>query len=215
MIAEVPGTLARTGYTGELGYEFFFPREDGIHVWDAVMAAGAPFGMLPCGLGALRSVRMEKRYPLYGLDLNDKTSPIEANLGWTVRFDKGDFIGRDALLRQKENGVSRTLVAIEFPDLGFLPATGNDISIEGEPVGTVTSGDRGFAGKSIALGYVKPEFAVAGAAVIVAHAAGDQHPGVVNTKAACEPDRSIARLSQSNVNNRILWILCGPVRRSR
>ena len=66
------------------------------------MAAGTPFGMLPCGLGALRSVRMEKRYPLYGLDLNETTTPLEANLGWTVRYGKGDFIGRDALLGKKE-----------------------------------------------------------------------------------------------------------------
>jgi aminomethyltransferase len=193
-VAEVPGILARTGYSGELGYEFFYPREYGSHVWDAVMAAGAPQGMVPCGLGALRSIRMEKRYPLYGLDLNETTSPIEANLGWTVRFGKGDFIGRDALLRKKEGGVTRTLVAIEFPDLSFLPGTGDAVAVNGDRVGNVTSADRGyFVGKSIALAYLTLEAGVTGATVEVANAAGETRTGVVNTKAAYDPDRSKAR----------------------
>jgi aminomethyltransferase len=80
-VAEVPGFVARTGYSGEVGYEFFYPVEYGMHVWNAMFDAGQPFGLVPCGLGALRSVRMEKRYPLYGLDLNEGTSPLEANLG--------------------------------------------------------------------------------------------------------------------------------------
>jgi len=193
-MAEVPGIIARTGYSGELGYEFFYPREYGAHVWDAVMTAGKPHGLVPCGLGALRSVRIEKRYPLYGLDLNESTSPLEANLGWTVRFDKGEFVGRDALLRQKESGVSRTLVAIEFPSFDFLPATGNDVTFDGESVGTVTSGDRGFfVGKSIALAYLTPEFGNTGTTVTVTSAAGETADGVVNTKAAYDPNREKAR----------------------
>lgn len=192
--AEVPGTLARTGYSGELGYEFFYPREYGSHIWDATIAAGEPFGMVPCGLGALRSVRMEKRYPLYGLDLNDTTSPLEANLGWTVRFDKGEFVGRDALLRQKEQGVTRTLVAIEFPDLTFLPYTGDPVTIGGEPVGTVTSADRGyFVGKSIALAYLTPEAGTTGTAVEVTDKNGVTATGTVNTRAAYDPERTIVR----------------------
>jgi aminomethyltransferase len=191
-VAEVPGLLARTGYSGELGYEFFFPKEYGPHVWDAVMAAGTPHGMLPCGLGALRSVRIEKRYPLYGLDLSESTSPIEANLGWTVRFDKGDFVGRDALLRQKEQGVSRKLVAIEFPDLAFLPAPGDAVTVEGEPVGSVTSADRGFfVGKSIALAYLEPDAARAGVDVVVTAKDGTRATGTVNSKAAHDPDRAL------------------------
>ncbi|MGI8477568.1 MAG: glycine cleavage system aminomethyltransferase GcvT [Thermomicrobiales bacterium] len=194
VVAEVPATVARTGYSGELGYEVFYPREYAEHIWDAVMAAGTGHGLVPCGLGALRSVRMEKRYPLYGLDLNDGTSPLEANLGWTVRFGKGDFIGREALLRQKEAGVTRTLVAIEFPDLDFLPATGDAVTIDGEPAGTVTSGDRGFfVGKSIALGYLTPEMAATGAAVTVTDKTGASHAGVVNTRAAYDPDREKAK----------------------
>ena len=118
--------------------------------------------MEPCGLGALRSVRIEKRYPLYGLDLDETTSPVEAGLGWTVRLDKGDFIGRDALKRQKEEGVSRILAMIAFADLAFVPAPGSAITQGGKPVGTVTSSDRGyFLGKSLALGYVAPAVAIA------------------------------------------------------
>jgi aminomethyltransferase len=193
-LADVPGVIARTGYSGELGYEFFYPREYGSHVWDAVMATGAPHGMLPCGLGALRSVRMEKRYPLYGLDLNETTTPLEANLGWTVRFNKGDFVGREALLRQKEQGVNRTLVAIEFPDLGFLPITGDVVTVGRERVGLVTSADRGyFVGKSIALAYLNPEAGITGANVEVTNASGEVKTGVVNTKAAYDPDRSRAK----------------------
>ena len=193
-VAEVPGTVARTGYSGELGYEFFYPREYGAHVWDAVLAAGAPFGMVPCGLGALRSIRMEKRYPLYGLDLDETTSPLEAHLGWTVRFDKGDFIGREALLRQKEQGISRSLVAIEFPDLTFLPATGDPVTIDGAPVGKITSADRGyFVGKSLALGYLDPAAGATGIPVSVTNKAGESATGIVNTKAAYDPDRSKAR----------------------
>jgi aminomethyltransferase len=193
-LAEVPGTLARTGYSGELGYEFFYPREYGSHVWDAVMAAGKPFGLLPCGLGALRSVRMEKRYPLYGLDLNDATSPLEAGLGWTVRFKKGDFIGRDALVRQKEGGISRSLVAIEFPDLSFLPAPGDAVSVNGERVGSVTSADRGyFVGKSIALAYLIPAAAATGTTVEITNASGARGEGVVNERAAYDPEREKVR----------------------
>lgn len=193
-LAEVPGIVARTGYSGELGYEFFYPREYGSHIWDAVISAGADYGMALCGLGALRSVRMEKRYPLYGLDLNETTSPLEAGLGWTVRFDKGDFVGRAALERQKADGVTRKLVAIEFPDLSFLPATGDAVRSGHEDVGKVTSADRGFfVGKSIALAYLAPAHAKTGTEVEVTNAAGETSSGVVNTKAAYDPERMIAR----------------------
>jgi aminomethyltransferase len=193
-LAEVPGFVARTGYSGELGFEFFYPVEYGVYVWESVFAAGQDYGLVPCGLGALRSIRMEKRYPLYGLDLNETTSPIEANLGWTVRFVKDDFNGRDALLRQKEHGVDRQLVAIEFDGLEFLPTTGDAVSIDGAPVGTVTSADRGFfVGKSIALGYLRPEAADTGVRVTVTDKDGVQATGTVNQRAAYDPDRDKVR----------------------
>jgi aminomethyltransferase len=193
-LAEVPGYLARTGYSGELGFEFFYPVEYGMYIWESVYAAGQEHGLVPCGLGALRTIRMEKRYPLYGLDLNETTTPIEANLGWTVRFGKGDFNGRDALLRQKESGVDRTLVAIEFDGLDFLPATGDSVSVDGEPVGTITSADRGyFVGKSLALGYLRPAVAATGTLVTVTDKSGATATGTVNQRAAYDPEREKVR----------------------
>lgn len=193
-LAEVPGFLTRTGYSGELGFEFFYPVEYAMHVWESVFAAGQDNGLLPCGLGALRSVRMEKRYPLYGLDLNETTSPLEANLGWTTRFSKGAFNGRDALMRLKEEGVTRRLVAIEFPGLEFLPAIGDQVAVDGAVVGRVTSADRGFfVGKSIALAYLHPESAVTGTAVHVQDKNGDVAAGTVNERAAYDPGREKVR----------------------
>ena len=194
VVAEVPSTLARTGYSGELGYEVFFPREYALHMWDSVMAAGQPHGLVPCGLGALRSVRMEKRYPLYGLDLNDTTTPLEGNLGWTVRFNKGDFIGRDALQRQKEHGISRLLVAIELPDLTHLPVPGDRVTVGGEDVGAVTSADRGFyVGRTIALAYLRPDVATTGTEAEITLKDGTVVTGTVNTKAAYDPEREKVR----------------------
>ena len=91
-VADVPTLLSRTGYSGELGYELYYPRDFALHMWDSLIAAGAT----PCGLGALRSTRMEKKYPLYGLDVSETTSPLEAGLGWAVDLDAEPFIGRDA-----------------------------------------------------------------------------------------------------------------------
>ena len=97
-VAGVPNAIvSRTGYSGELGFELFYPGEYSHYMYAALLAAGRQYGMEPCGLGALRSVRIEKRYPLDRLDVDETTSPIEAGLGWTVRFDKGAFIGCDAL----------------------------------------------------------------------------------------------------------------------
>jgi aminomethyltransferase len=192
--AEVPGVIARTGYSGEVGYEFFYSVEYANHVWEATFATGREEGLLPCGLGALRSIRIEKKYPLYGLDLNETTSPIEAGLGWTVRFEKDDFIGRDALRRQKEIGAERKLVAIEFDGLEFLPLPGDNISIEGEKVGGVTSADRGFfVGRSIAMGYVQPAVAKGDLLVEVTDKDGTTRTGTISLKAAYDPEREIVR----------------------
>ena len=149
--------IARTGYSGELGYELFFPREYAEGIWDAAFAAGEPFGIVPCGLGALRSVRMEKKYPLYGLDLNDTTSPLEAGVGWTVRFETGAFIGRDALARQRDAGVTRRLVGIAFDGVGYVPKAGDVVTVDGRPVGSITSSDTGhYLGRALAMGYLEP-----------------------------------------------------------
>jgi aminomethyltransferase len=184
-VAGVPNVVvSRTGYSGELGFELFYPGEYAHHMYAAMLAAGREFGMEPCGLGALRSVRIEKRYPLYGLDVDETTSPIEAGLGWTVRFGKGAFIGRDALHRQKENGVSRQLTMVAFPDLAFVPTPGSVIAVDGQTVGKVTSADRGyFLGKSLALGYVAPDIALAGTRVTVTDPAGKSAEGEIHVNA--------------------------------
>ena len=184
-VAGVPNTIiSRTGYSGELGFELFYPGEYSHHMYAALLAAGREFGMEPCGLGALRSVRIEKRYPLYGLDVDETTNPIEAGIGWTVRFDKGDFIGRDALARQKDKGAARQLVMVAFPDLAFVPAPGCAIVIGERTVGKVTSADRGyFLGKSLALGYVAPDVAAAGTKVTVIDATGKRVDGEIHLKA--------------------------------
>ena len=195
VVAEVPALVSRTGYSGELGYELFYARDYAEHMWDAVMAAGEEFGVAPCGLGALRSVRMEKKFPLYGLDLNDTTSPLEAALDWTVRFDKGDFVGRDALARQRDEGVTRRLVGIAFEGTSFLPKAGDAIASDGRQVGTVTSSDTGHSlGRTLAMGYVEPAAAADGTRVTVTLAeSGESGEGVVHTRAFYDPDRERVR----------------------
>ena len=195
VVAEVPAVICRTGYSGELGYELFYPRDYAEHMWDAAMAAGAPHGMVPAGLGALRSVRIEKKYPLYGLDLNETTSPLEAGLGWTVRWDKGDFVGRDALLRQREKGVTRKLVGVGFEGVSFLPKPGDPIELDGCRVGSITSADTGWwLGRNLAMGYVEPAAAAAGAPVTVTSAeSGASAAGTLHEKALYDPDRERVR----------------------
>ena len=195
VVAEVPALVSRTGYSGELGYELFYPRDYAEHIWDAVLAAGEEFGAAPCGLGALRSVRMEKKFPLYGLDLNDTTSPLEASLGWTVRFDKGDFVGRDALVRQRDEGVTRRLVGIAFEGTSFLPKAGDTIALDDRQVGSVTSSDTGHTlGQTLAMGYVEPAAATDGTEVTVTSSeAGTTATGRVYLRAFYDPDRERVR----------------------
>ena len=198
-VAEVPRVMvSRTGYSGELGFELFYPGEYAEHMWDAVMAVGTPLGLKPCGLGALRTVRMEKRYPLYGLDLDESTSPLEADLGWTVHFNERDFIGRETLARQRADGVSRKLVLIEFTDLSLVPAAGDEIrrGAGNATIGKVTSAEPGWhLHRALALGYVGAEHAREGTKVEVRVKAkgGASLSGTVRLKAPYDPDRKRAR----------------------
>jgi aminomethyltransferase len=160
--------LSRTGYSGELGYELYYPRDYAEHVWDAVLEAGRPLGAVPAGLGALRSIRIEKRYPLYGLDLDETTTPLEAGLAWAVDLDRDPFVGVDVLRRQRDEGLQRTLVGLSFEDLEPLPKPGATVLADDEQVGSVTSADHGYAvGRSLALAYVRPEAAQPGATLTV------------------------------------------------
>jgi aminomethyltransferase len=158
----VPAVIARTGYTGEDGFELYFDVKHAAAVWNGLQAAGAPHGMEPVGLGARDTLRLEMGYMLYGNDIDDTTSPLEAGLGWTVKLKKGDFTGRDAMLAQKERGFTRKLTGFEL-DGRRVPRHGMTIESGGRAVGTVTSGT--FAPsleRPIGMGYVEPALATIG-----------------------------------------------------
>jgi aminomethyltransferase len=192
-LAEVPVVLSRTGYSGELGYELFYSRDYADHMWLALLDAGEPYGLKPAGLGALRSVRIEKKYPLYGLDLDETTSPYEAGVGWTVHLDKDEFIGRGALLRQREAGLTRSLVGIAFEGLAFLPKPGDGVSLDGRSIGKITSADTGYTlGRTLALGYLEPAI-TDGTAVLVTTDDGTSAAGVVHHAALYDPERTRVR----------------------
>ncbi len=159
--------VARTGYTGEDGFELFCRPADAAALWKALLEAGKPEGLVPAGLGARDTLRLEVAYRLYGSDMDDSTTPLEAGLGWVVKFDKGDFIGRAAMLRQKEGGLPRKLVGFVLTDPG-IARHGFDVLHDGKKVGTVTSGTRSPTLKtSIGLAYVPPPLAAEGSTFAV------------------------------------------------
>jgi aminomethyltransferase len=144
-IVGVPAIIARTGYTGELGFEVYVPAATAPKVWNALMEAGQKYGVKPIGLGARDTLRLEVGYPLYGNDMDDTTTVLEAQLDWIVKFDKGDFIGRQALVSQKEKGLNRQLVGFEMVDKAIGRHGYNVFTDETEttPCGVVTSGTMG------------------------------------------------------------------------
>ncbi len=155
----VSGWLARTGYTGEDGFEFYFAPSESESVWQMLLEKGKPYGLLPAGLGARNTLRLEAAYPLYGNELDDETTLLEANLGWITKWDKGDFLGREALAGQRESGVKKKLVGFEMLDRG-IGRDGYPIWVEGKPCGRVTSGSYApFLKKNIGLAYVPSQHA--------------------------------------------------------
>ncbi len=131
--------IARTGYTGEHGYELYLPVSALVPVWQKLIASRSETGLQPIGLGARDTLRLEACYLLYGNDMDDNVTPLEAGIGWAVRLDTDDFIGRDALLRQKASGVPRTLLAFKLEDPG-VPRHGMDVFLGDRKIGVVTSG---------------------------------------------------------------------------
>jgi aminomethyltransferase len=153
-LAGVSVTAARTGYTGEDGFELFCPAEDASQLWQALIEQGKSFGLKPIGLGARDTLRLEARLSLYGNEIDETTSPLEAGLGWVVKLDKPEFLGREALLKQQQAPLVRTLVGFEMVGRG-IARHGHAILDAGSPVGRVTSGAPGLSlGKNIGLGYV-------------------------------------------------------------
>ncbi|MBI3678838.1 MAG: glycine cleavage system aminomethyltransferase GcvT [Acidobacteria bacterium] len=138
-IASVPARIARTGYTGEIGFETYLPPEQAPPVWDAVLDAGAEFGIKPAGLGARNTLRLEAAMALYGHEITASITPLEAGLGRIVKFDKGEFLGRKALLAQQEKGVTRSLTGFEMTGRG-IARDGYEVFLDGAAAGWVTSG---------------------------------------------------------------------------
>jgi len=166
-VAGVSCLVARTGYTGEDGFELFCQAGRGPALWAALMESGKPEGIAPAGLGARDSLRLEMAYRLYGSDMDDTTTPLEAGLAWVVKLDKGDFVGRDALLKQKEAGVPRKLVGFILTDPG-IPRHGYPVLQDGRKVGEVTSGTKSPSlGTSIGLAYVPTALAAEGSTFAV------------------------------------------------
>ncbi|MCD7977031.1 MAG: glycine cleavage system aminomethyltransferase GcvT [Tannerellaceae bacterium] len=156
--------ISNTGYTGAGGFELYFYPEDGIKIWNAIFEAGQPEGIKPVGLGARDTLRLEMGFCLYGNDLSDTTSPIEAGLGWITKFVDGkEFTNRAELERQKKEGVTRKLCAFELLERG-IPRHGYEIvDTEGNVIGEVTSGTMSpLMKKRIGMGYVKTEYAKIG-----------------------------------------------------
>ena len=158
--------VSRTGYTGEDGFEIVGNDKPIQGVWDALLEAGKPFGIKPCGLGARDTLRTEVCYPLYGHELDENTTPIEAGVGFFVALDKGDFIGRSVLAEQKANGVKKKCVAFTTVDKCAPPRPHYPIWANGARVGEVVSGTQSPSlNVGIGMGYVPPEFAKVGTAI--------------------------------------------------
>ena len=156
-VASVRATLSRTGYTGEDGFEIFVPPQSADRVWQAILDAGRSVDLIPAGLGARDTLRLEAAMRLYGNDIDETTTVIEADLGWIVGWTKDDFIGADALRRQNTTGVQRKIVGFEMMDRG-IARHGYDVYVGEAKAGTVTSGTQTpFVKKAIGMAYLPVE----------------------------------------------------------
>jgi aminomethyltransferase len=161
-VGGTPARIAHTGYTGEDGFEIYVPPAEAERMWKLVMDAGAEFGIKPAGLGARNTLRLEAKMALYGHEIDASITPFEADLGWIVKLDKGDFNGRDALVKQKEAGIKRRLVGFEMVGRG-IGRDGYEVQLDGGPAGWVTSGSPApTCCKNLGLCYLPVEHAVPG-----------------------------------------------------
>ena len=158
----VDAIVSRTGYTGEDGFEVYAAADKAEQLWNKLLETGTfgtDTGILPCGLAARNTLRLESAMALYGHEINEETTLLEANLGWICKLNKGDFIGRDALAKQKEEGIKRRLIGFEVTERG-IARDDQEIVIDGERVGKVTSGSPApYLKKNIGMGYVPKQFA--------------------------------------------------------
>ena len=167
-IAGVAALISRTGYTGEDGFELYHDATDAQKLWRTILEAGSAHGVLPIGLGARDTLRLEAGFCLYGHELTEEITPLEAGLGWSVKLDKGvDFIGRAALVQQREAGLNRKRIGIVMADRS-VPRAGYALLADGQPVGELTSGTLGPSlNKTIGMGYVHLHYAKPGTALEV------------------------------------------------
>jgi aminomethyltransferase len=177
--------VSRTGYTGEDGFEIVGPDESIKRIWNKTIAVGQPFGLKPAGLGARDTLRTEVCYPLYGHELDEQTTPIEAGVGFFVALDKGEFNGRAVLAEQKAHGTTKKLVAFKMTDKSAPPRPHYPIwsaGADAAPIGEVVSGTQSPSlGIGIGMGYVKPEFAKADTRIEI-EIRGKRAPAVVVPK---------------------------------
>ena len=174
----IPVTISATGYTGEDGFELYVLAQEALALWTSLMQAGLDYGLVPAGLGARDSLRLEMSYALYGNELDEEHTPLEAGLEWITKLEERDFIGRDALLTQKEVGLARCLVGLVFEGRGF-PRSGYSILSGGEVVGALTSGTVSPSlGVGIGMGYVPVHLSGTGTELQV-NARGRMLDGVV------------------------------------
>ena len=174
--------VSRTGYTGEDGFEIVGGDDSVQMAWDTILAKGQAFGIKPCGLGARDTLRTEVCYPLYGHELSEGTTPVEAGVGFFVALEKGEFIGRSVLAEQKLNGVKKKCVAFKMAEKSAPPRPGYAVWTSGAKVGDVVSGTQSPSlGIGIGMGYVLPEWAKAGTAIEI-EIRGKRSPAVVVSK---------------------------------
>lgn len=159
--------ISRTGYTGEDGFELYIAPEAAVPLWRALLDGGADQGLVPVGLGARDTLRLEMRFPLYGNDIDEQTTPLEAGLDFTVKFDKTGFVGMEALEKQRDDGVSRRLVGFKLLARG-IPRQGYPLVADDRQVGRVTSGSLSpTLGEPIGMGYVETQYAAPGTELAV------------------------------------------------
>ena len=172
------GVVSRTGYTGEVGYEFYLPASAAAATWDALMKAGATAGLKPCGLGSRDLLRLEVGYLLYGNDMDEQTTPLEAGAAFAVDLTKGDFIGRSVLIEQHDKGPAKKLVGFELIEKG-VPRHGMKVLADGRDIGVVTSGNLSpRLQKGIGLASLSASFATLGTPIQI-DIRGRIHPAVV------------------------------------
>lgn len=187
--------LSRTGFTGELGYELFVPTEHVENTYLRLLALGGKHGLLPCGLMAMGNLRLEKKYLIYGRDIDDKTTPVEAGLGWTIRLQKPDFVGRAVVERQLKEGTQRKLVLISMGQEERAPIPGQTLVAEGRKIGHVTTAGTGYTvGRTLAIGYLETAFAEEGMTVGLADAPDHKEGKPVTVHTSAVYDRENKRV---------------------